>query len=494
MSTEAAELDQHLIGDQLMTVERSHADLLRQGPVELTIDGQKVSVSRVKQGYDPVYKRPYTRLTTIYDAATQLTGIEKPADNPIPILCHREHMNPVAVCRVCVVDINPNGRLVPACQMPVQPGMIVATRKTSPRVERSIKILTELLKTDHSRPIDASQQFGIKGTNELDALAKTLGVTECRFPAPPKSPTDPALAKRRGQDHSSLVIDVDHSACILCDRCVRACGDIRNNFVIGRRGKGYTAQIAFDLDDPMGESSCVACGECMVSCPTGALTNKSVIATPPPPGAVPVSPDRLVEHPLFKDVAWPFLRWNQGAIVERHFQNGQIICREGDSGSTAFVMIAGRFEVRINAPISYVRNEKKSGLFGSLVSLLTRPGKEEPGEGPRRRSISIDAPVALDYNDPVATLTPDQDVIFGEMTCMNHYPRSATVTAKGDCTVWEIRRNVLYMLQRNKVSKEILDRVYRERSLNSQLRSVELFASSLDENDFKQVVQFLQNV
>jgi CRP-like cAMP-binding protein len=224
------------------------------------------------------------------------------------------------------------------------------------------------------------------------------------------------------------------------------------------------------------------------------LTNKSVIGHTKVEGAEPVSPDRLVEHALFKDVAWPFLRWNQGAIVERRFRDGDVICREGDAGSTAFVMIAGRFEVRINAPISYVRNEKKSGMFGSLVSLLTRPGKEEPGEGPWRRSISIDASVSLDYNNPVAVLTPEQDVIFGEMTCMNHYPRSATVTAKGDCIVWEIRRNVLYMLQRNKVSKEILDRVYRDRSLNSQLRSVELFAAALNENQFKQVVQFLQNV
>ena len=70
------------------------------------------------------------------------------------------------------------------------------------------------------------------------------------------------------------VIAVDHNACILCDRCIRACDDIQCNDVIGRTGKGYTARIAFDLDDPMGESSCVSCGECMASCPTGALTNK----------------------------------------------------------------------------------------------------------------------------------------------------------------------------------------------------------------------------
>ena len=67
-----------------------------------------------------------------------------------------------------------------------------------------------------------------------------------------------------------------HEACILCDRCIRACDDLQHNDVITRTGKGYTARIAFDLDQPMGNSSCVACGECMAACPTGALTNKAL--------------------------------------------------------------------------------------------------------------------------------------------------------------------------------------------------------------------------
>src|SRR5919112_971 len=84
----------------------------------------------------------------------------------------------------------------------------------------------------------------------------------------------------RGTDGSNPVIDVDHDACILCDRCVRACDDIQGNDVIGRSGKGYSTRIAFDLDDPMGASSCVTCGECVQACPTGALTNKSIRGIP----------------------------------------------------------------------------------------------------------------------------------------------------------------------------------------------------------------------
>src|SRR5947209_8077190 len=102
---------------------------------------------------------------------------------------------------------------------------------------------------------------------EPETLAAREGVTASRF-APRPAP--------RVSDDSSVIIHVDHSACILCDRCIRACSDIKENFVIGRTGKGPEAGIAFDLDQPMADSSCVSCGECMVSCPTGALTNKLV--------------------------------------------------------------------------------------------------------------------------------------------------------------------------------------------------------------------------
>ena len=87
-------------------------------------------------------------------------------------------------------------------------------------------------------------------------------------------------ASGRGTDSSSPVIAVDHDSCILCDRCVRACDDIQGNDVIGRSGKGYATRIAFDLNDPMGNSSCVSCGECVAACPTGALTNKPIHDVP----------------------------------------------------------------------------------------------------------------------------------------------------------------------------------------------------------------------
>ena len=115
----------------------------------------------------------------------------------------------------------------------------------------------------------------------------------------------------------SIAVDLD--ACILCDRCIRGCSEIRENFVLGRMGKGTNAGIAFDDNEPMGESSCVSCGECMVSCPTGALTNKGVTQTAlgAGPAFESVSPDELQHLPVFKGVSGTFLSLNRGAVVKR---------------------------------------------------------------------------------------------------------------------------------------------------------------------------------
>ena len=94
------------------------------------------------------------------------------------------------------------------------------------------------------------------------------------------------------------------------------------------------AGIAFDYNLPMGNSSCVSCGECMVSCPTGALTNKSVVKTVLP--GEPVHVDELKQLDYFKKVSGTFLELNKNAVVRRHFKKGEIVCREGEYGSTAF--------------------------------------------------------------------------------------------------------------------------------------------------------------
>ncbi len=517
-SLEELEFDM-MIGDQLVTMRRSFKELLAQGEFELTIDGHKVRMPRVMPGYDLVDKRVPTRLTTIYDAVSKVYREQLGGTNPIPLLCHREHMTPVGVCRVCVVDVKGSPRLVPSCQRPIEPNMEVSTIDTSERVKSSVRTVVELLLSDYRPPAGgvapAKQgregrvvdlQFGEDGRNELEVLARRLGVSVGRFPRG---------AGGRPRDDSSLLINVDHNACILCDRCVRGCNEIRGNHVLGRMGKGYAARIAFDLDDPMGKSNCVTCGECMVSCPTGALSSSAVVPNELPPGSEAVTADDLAavriplaartgpsqvaaapaaavegnDVKLFEGISNAFLQWNRSAVVRRRFRKGEIICREGEYGSTAFIMEKGRFEVSIKSPLSRVGKKAEQGFFGFLSRFTVGLGPRDAGG---QQFIPINAPVSLERGSPVAVLDPS-DLLFGEMTCMSHYPRSATVTALEDCTVLEIMRNVLYMLQRSAASRKLLDDVYRRRTLDSHLRSFKLFADLVpDPEQFKSFADFLR--
>lgn len=404
--------------------------------VELTIDGKVVSVPKG---------------TTIFDAA-RAQGIA------IPTLCHQQNENPVGVCRVCVVDV---GQRVYAasCIREVEQGMTVKTNTDAVTGVR--RTLIELLMSDHPSPCARQQR---SGDCELERLAAQSGMGKPRF----ASHTAP-----RGNDNSSLAIQVDHEACILCDRCIRGCDDIRNNWVLARRGKGYQAGIAFDNNLPMGESSCVSCGECMVSCPTGALTNRAVVGSHME-GEV-VDPEFLVGLPVFENVSGTFLKLNQNAIVQRQFKAGEVICREGEFGATAFYILDGSAEVYLASPIAHVKTEGGArGFFSKLKSLLTPREEDKRKEESTQAYIPIDASVDLPYESPIAELGPGE--LFGEMTCMSYYPRSATVRAKTDCTMLEILRNVLDIMQRNKNFCEQLDRTYKKRALDSHLRSVPVLA------------------
>jgi CRP-like cAMP-binding protein/Fe-S-cluster-containing hydrogenase component 2 len=480
------------IDGQLLTLPRSVADLQNQPPITLTIDGRKVEVPPVSVSYDPKGKA-VPRATTLYDAALK-AGVQ------VPILCHREYMNPAAVCRVCSVHVAyenrpAEGRLAPACYRPAEAGMVISTHQTNARVRSSVKMLTELLLADHPTPCAKHEAHG---DCELEVLATQLGLQGVRLPR---------AAARHPRDDSSLVIAVDHNACILCDRCVRGCNDIRDNQVIGRMGKGYSARIAFDVDTLMGDSSCVACGECMVSCPTGALINRAAVRpelgkgeTEPPS---PVPADELARHPMFEGVAHPFLRFNEGAVVRRFYKKGDIICREGDFGATAFYIEKGKVSIFIRTPFKHVkvRNDHRAGdkinwgplgMIRRFTSSLVKRDEDNRGEESQARYIAIDAPVPLRYDDPVATL--ERGDLFGEMTCMSFYPRSATVQAVEDCTVLEVLRNVLYILQRSKASRALLDEKYRRRAIDNHLRSVPIFASLLgDEAAFRAFVDYLRD-
>ena len=196
---------------------------------------------------------------TIYEAA-EASGIE------IPTLCHTPGLEPVGVCRLCVVDVGERAKAA-ACVRECQPNMVVTTN--SEELEGHRKMLTDLLMSDQPMPEAGDRREVALGDNELLALSRRYDATGVPF----RTGASPLA---RGIDDSSKVIDVDHQACILCDRCIRACNDVQNNEVLGRSGKGHASRIAFDLDQPMGESTCVSCGECAAACPTGALVDKAI--------------------------------------------------------------------------------------------------------------------------------------------------------------------------------------------------------------------------
>jgi CRP-like cAMP-binding protein/NAD-dependent dihydropyrimidine dehydrogenase PreA subunit/ferredoxin len=412
--------------------------------VKLTIDGREVAV-------EPG--------TTIFDAARRV-GID------IPTLCHAQHQTPVGVCRVCTVEVKDHRVLAASCVRPVEADMVVAT--DSPGVRQARRTLAELLLADHPSPC-ARQR--VTADCELERLGQAYGVGAPRFGA---------RTWPRGQDDSSLFIAVDHTACILCDRCIRGCTEVKHNNVIGRAGKGDGAGISFDNDLPMATSSCVGCGECMISCPTGALTNRKVLDVELPHGEE-MSAEALHALPIFARISGPFLDLNRGAVVRRQVRAGEVICREGDFGSTAFYVLSGAVEVSIATPLGHSAARRaagsgRTGFFRMLTELVKRPAPEAAGVASRH--IPIDATVDLDLSNPVARLGPGD--LFGEMTCLSFYPRSATVRAVEDTVVLEMLRNVLQMLQKDKVFKADLDRRYRARALDTHLRSVPVLATLSD--------------
>jgi formate dehydrogenase major subunit len=171
----------------------------------------------------------------------------------IPHLCYKEGLEAVGNCRSCMVEIAGERVLAPSCCRHPSQGMKVTT--DSERAVKAQKIVLELLASDMPEK-DYTRH------NEVDEWAAKLGVGRPRFPATRAEPQQDAT-------HAAITVNLD--ACIQCTRCVRACRDEQVNDVIGLAFRGQDAKIVFDQDDPMGDSTCVACGECVQACPTGAL-------------------------------------------------------------------------------------------------------------------------------------------------------------------------------------------------------------------------------
>lgn len=475
--------------------------------VNVTIDGTSIVVKKAlplrnSQGVLVVNDRGelVPRPTTIYDAVSQLyvnTVDESnpvPGTNPIPVLCHREHLSPVGVCRVCLVEIEErrkSGRvkrdLVSSCTYHVKEGMIITTlaNKENPKTVKtlrdSVAVIVELLASEHldEKTLRAvSRQPKQHETNELKKLVRQFLPNQSELRYQPSS-----LAGSRGVDESSEIIAVDHDACILCQRCTRACNDIKHNDVLARDGKGYQARIAFDTNLPMLESSCVSCGECVISCPTDALKFRSLVVDKQVDKlkdsmeeirkkgrgtSLIVRPEEMLEIPIFSEIPYKFLQFNGGACLRRLLKPGEVLCREGEYASTAYLIQSGKFEIQFNRkskPSPTPGGTPSNGWLSRLLGRNSSPAVPVLATGSDAKSNSQEKKIYRGV----------EDVILGEMACLNRYPRTATVVAVEESEVIEIGSNILYMLQRNHTSRKILNEAYRRHALNSDLERLPIF-------------------
>ena len=221
----------------------------------------------------------------------------------IPHLCHKDGLRSPGNCRACVVEIEGERVLAPSCCRAPTPGMVV--HSDNPRAAAAQKTVLELLLSD------APDTAALKFDSELAHWTQATGAQTGRFPARAQyavSPepvlraqdhrysnpvrAEPVEARREppvdtlrqaqgergvaqpapwGRDASHPAMTVNLDACIQCTRCIRACRETQGNDVLGLAFRGGHAQIVFDQNDPMGESTCVACGECVQACPTGAI-------------------------------------------------------------------------------------------------------------------------------------------------------------------------------------------------------------------------------
>ncbi|MDH4116932.1 MAG: 2Fe-2S iron-sulfur cluster-binding protein [Acidimicrobiia bacterium] len=201
-------------------------------------------------------------------------------DNDQPTLCYLETLTPVNVCRVCVVEVEGSRTLVPSCSRVAEDGMIVHT--DSERVRHSRKVVFEFLASsvDMSLTDDATKgwmdRYGCDPTR-FGPQAGPVADRDHRHAGHHHAPTgDTAETVSQPVKVDNELYVRDYSRCVLCYRCVEACGiDAQNTFAIAVAGRGFDARISTEFDTGLTDSACVFCGNCVGVCPTGALMFRS---------------------------------------------------------------------------------------------------------------------------------------------------------------------------------------------------------------------------
>ncbi len=241
---------------------------------------------------------------TIFKAA-QRYGVE------IPHLCYSDEQGESGNCRACMVEIEGERVLAPSCCR--QPSENMKVHSNNTRAENAQKMVLELLQSD-------MPEAAYTLDNELQQWSNKLGLESSRFES---------RKNKVAKDESHPAMSVNLDACIHCTRCLRACRDVQVNDIIGLAKRGSQTKIVFDLDDEMGVSACVACGECVQACPTGALMPANDVGL--------VEPDKTVNS------VCPYC--GVGCLLTYHIKDNKILHVKGRNGpaNKGRLCVKGRF-------------------------------------------------------------------------------------------------------------------------------------------------------
>ena len=300
-------------------------DELKAMPVEFKLNGKDVTAHGGE---------------TIIQAAKR-HGVE------IPHLCYKEGMRPDGNCRACVVEVKGERVLAASCCRAPAKGMEVTT--DSERAVKSQKMVLELLMSDMPEKRHTLN-------SELDQWAAKLQIGKPRFEARHQPQAD--------LSHHGIAVNLD--SCIQCTRCVRACREEQVNDVIGYAFRGEHSKIVFDIGDPMGDSTCVACGECVQACPTGALMPAREVGL--------VKPDKQVHS------VCPFC--GVGCQLTYNIKDNKIISVDGRDGPSNH----NRLCVKGHYGFDYVHHKQR----------LTKPLIRKPGV-PKHADFTMDPANPLAY-------------------------------------------------------------------------------------------------
>jgi NADH dehydrogenase/NADH:ubiquinone oxidoreductase subunit G len=212
-------------------------------PVTITLDGQQAA---------------FTPGETIYEIAQRQGAF-------VPTLCYDPRLKPFGACRLCVVELKTSKNPVAACTTPATPGMEVAT--SSERVETFRKTLLEMLVSEN-RELDVSPLRSI-ASQELTLLVDRYAARTGRFQG--------AHSGHSRLDDKNPFLLRDYDLCISCYRCVRVCAEQEGDYAISVMNRGFHTQITTEFNGQLRDSSCTFCGQCVQTCPTGALGDKKAL-------------------------------------------------------------------------------------------------------------------------------------------------------------------------------------------------------------------------